>query len=71
MMDGNKDLGSGRIGALIGFLLALLLVLFGFWKTLFIFIFTFLGYLLGIRYFSGRDSFRKLLDKIFPPGLFR
>ncbi len=62
---------AGRIGALLGFVFSLSLVLFGFVKTIFILLVTFLGHYLGVRYFSNREDFRKLLDKIFLPGKFR
>ncbi len=56
---------------MIGLLLALSLVLFGFLKTLFLIGMTILGYFLGVRYFRNREAFRNLLDKILPPGMFR
>lgn len=62
---------AGRIGSLIGFGFSLSLVLFGLVKTIFILLVTLLGHYLGVRYFSRREDFRKLLDKIFPPGKFR
>lgn len=60
-----------RAGALIGLLLAVSLVVFGFWKTLFILLLTALGYYLGSRFFTNPEDFRNLLDKILPPGKFR
>lgn len=63
--------GAGRTGALIAFVLALLLVIFGFLRTLFIIILSLLGYYIGVRYFSSERSIKELLDKIFPPGRFR
>lgn len=60
-----------RAGALIGLLLAVSLVVFGFWKTLFILLLTALGYYLGNRFFTNPEDFRNLLDKILPPGKFR
>lgn len=60
-----------QTGALIGLILALLLVIFGFWKTLFILTLTGTGYYLGHRFFSSPEEFRNLLDKILPPGKFR
>lgn len=63
--------GKGRVGALIGFILALLLMIFGFLKTLFIILITLLGYYIGVRYFSDQKSIKELLDRIFPPGRFR
>lgn len=69
------DLVRGRnpsvVGAISGLLLALSLVIFGFFKTLFIIGLTVLGSFLAVRYFANRESFRNLLDKILPPGKFR
>jgi uncharacterized membrane protein len=69
------DLLQGRnpalVGAAAGLVLGLLLVIFGFWKTLFILALTALGYYLGHRFFTNREDFRNLLDKILPPGKFR
>jgi uncharacterized membrane protein len=66
-----KGRHPGLVGALIGLSLALLLVIFGFFKTLFILLLTFAGYFIGVRYFANKDDFRDLLDKILPPGMFR
>ena len=71
ILDGLKGRNPGTVGAVIGLLLALSLVLFGFLKTLFLIGMTVLGYFLGARYFSNREAFRDLLDKILPPGMFR
>jgi len=60
-----------QTGAVIGLVLALLLVIFGFWKTLFILALSGTGYYLGNRFFSSPEDFRNLLDKILPPGKFR
>ncbi|NLZ55827.1 MAG: DUF2273 domain-containing protein [Clostridiaceae bacterium] len=62
---------AGAIGGTVAFVLALLLVIFGFWKTLFIVILSLVGYYVGARFFSNPDTFRRLLDRIFPPGRFR
>ena len=45
LQDGLMSRGPGSKGALVGFSLALLLVIFGFWKTLFILILTVVGYI--------------------------
>ncbi|NLJ95044.1 MAG: DUF2273 domain-containing protein [Clostridiaceae bacterium] len=71
LFDDFKKGGAGRTGALVAFVFALLLVIFGFWKTLFIIILTLVGYYIGVRYFSDEKSIEKLLNKIFPPGRFR
>ena len=46
-------------------------MIFGLVKTLFLIGMTLLGYFLGVRYFSNKEAFRNLLDKILPPGMFR
>ena len=57
-------LNIGKIsGALIGFLLALFLVIFGFFKTLFIVALTLLGYILG-KWKDEGLSLRKMLKEI-------
>lgn len=46
------------IGTLLGFVLGLLVVLLGFWKTLVLFAFVILGFILGKR----QDDHKKLFD---------
>ncbi len=69
--DDKMLLSPGILGALIAFVFALIWVIFGFWKLLFILILTAGGYIVGYRYFRDRDTIRKLIDKILPPGMFR
>ena len=71
IVDSLKGRSPGSVGAVLGFTLALSLVIFGLIKTLFLIGMTLLGYFLGIRYFSNKEAFRNLLDKILPPGMFR
>ncbi|MGI6327194.1 MAG: DUF2273 domain-containing protein [Saccharofermentanales bacterium] len=71
LAENLKNKSPGAIGALVGFVLALSLVIFGILKTLFLIAMTFLGYFLGVRYFRNRQAFLDLLDKILPPGMFR
>lgn len=66
-----KDRNAGLIGAGAGFVLALLLVIFGFLKTLFILIVTLAGYFLGVRLFSDKEKLKNFMDKLIPPGRFR
>ncbi len=61
----------GLLGAGIGLSIALLLVIFGFFKTLFILLLTFAGYVIGTLYLRDKEKLRDLLDRILPPGLFR
>lgn len=65
----GKD--AGLVGAAVGFVLAVLWVIFGFWKTLFILLVTLAGYVIGARLFRNSEHFRELIDKVLPPGRFR
>jgi uncharacterized membrane protein len=71
IIDNLKGKNPGLIGGLTGLTLALSLVIFGFFKTLFIIAMTALGIFLGVRYFNNKEAIRNLLDKIMPPGKFR
>ncbi len=70
-LDMLKDRNAGFIGGSVGFVLALLLVLFGFVRTLFIILVTLFGYIIGIRLFSDKEKLKNFLDKLIPPGRFR
>ena len=70
-LDLIKDKNTAAIGAGSGFVLAVLLVVFGIIKTLFIIIMTFLGFYIGAKLLSDKDKLKDLLDKILPPGRFR
>ncbi len=65
----NKDMAF--VSAAIAFGFGLLLILFGFWKTLFLVALTIAGYYIGKRYLSSKEELKELLDKIIPPGRFR
>ncbi|WMM26916.1 DUF2273 domain-containing protein [Tissierella sp. MB52-C2] len=54
-------------GALVGFLVAVLILIIGFLKTLFIFLCTCIGYILGSKSYKKID-FREILEKILPLG---
>lgn len=69
--EDRQRLSPGLIGFMVGLSVALLWVLFGFWRLLFILALSGAGYYIGVRYFRDRDAFKKLIDKIFPPGMFR
>lgn len=71
ILEGLKGRNPGTVGAIVGLILALSLVIFGFINTIFIIGMSVVGYLLGVRYFRNREAFRDLLDKILPPGMFR
>lgn len=54
-------------GALLGFLVGALILIIGFFKALFIFICTYIGYTLGSKSYKN-INFRELLEKILPRG---
>lgn len=66
-----KDRNAGLVGGGVAFLLALLLVIFGFLKTLFIIFMTLVGYFLGVKLFSDKEKMKDFMDKLIPPGRFR
>jgi uncharacterized membrane protein len=66
-----KDKNAGIVGGLTAFVLAVLLVLFGLLKTLFIIIVTLSGYFLGVKLFSDKERLKEFMDKLLPPGRFR
>lgn len=55
------------IGACLGLVISLLIILFGFFKTFFIALCVCFGYILGKKVDNNEDI-RKLLEKILPPG---
>jgi len=65
MKSGSNDLFSGHrgkiIGGLVGFILALLFIFLGFWKTILIVIFVLLGIYLGNRTELFRELHQLLL----------
>ena len=69
--DRLSSQNPGLVGASLALLLALLWVTFGFFRMLFVVAATLGGYYIGIRWFSDRERIKTLLDRIFPPGLFR
>lgn len=70
-LDMLKDKNAGVIGGSAAFIVAILLVVFGVLRTLFIVLMTVGGYLIGIRLFSDKERLKNFLDKIIPPGRFR
>lgn len=57
-------------GAFSGFLIGILVLTIGFFKTLFIILTTVIGYLLGSKSFTKADLMN-FLEKILPPGKIR
>lgn len=62
---------GGINGAAIGLLLAVLILILGFFKVLFIAIFAGVGYYIGARIHSDKDYIKNLLDRVLPPGTYR
>ncbi|MHB1485389.1 MAG: DUF2273 domain-containing protein [Saccharofermentanales bacterium] len=71
IFDEFKKFDVAVIGGSLGFVLGLFLILFGFWKTLFVFFLTGAGYYIGKKFFNNKDDLKDLLDRILPPGKFR
>ena len=59
------------IGALTGLLTAVLILLVGFWRVIFIALFAGIGYYIGKRIHEDRDYLKNLLDRVLPPGTYR
>jgi len=62
---------GGIIGAAAGFLLAVLILIIGFFKVLFIAIFAGVGYYIGKSIHEDKDYIKNLLDRVLPPGTYR
>lgn len=70
LMDLIQFINSNRkrfFGALFGFLIGILILTIGFFKTLFIVLTTLIGYLWGSKSFTKMDLVN-FLEKILPPG---
>ncbi|NLV37149.1 MAG: DUF2273 domain-containing protein [Clostridiaceae bacterium] len=59
------------IGAIIGLILAVMILIIGFFKVLFIAIFTGVGYYIGKKIHEDKDYVKNLLDRVLPPGTYR
>lgn len=55
------------IGAGIGAFFGILIMLFGFWRTIFVGLCTVIGFYIG-RKFQNKDELIELLDRILPRG---
>ena len=66
-----KSKSGGAKGALIGLVVALLIIFLGLIKTIFIAICVGIGYYIGKCFEADKNFFRKLLDRFLPPGRFR
>ena len=66
-----RNLKAGTVVAFFFFVTGVLLCIFGFFKTLFIILFTAVGFFVGSFLFSDTSRFKKFLDRILPPGRVR
>lgn len=71
ILEKMQNLKAGSIFAFMFFVVAILLCIFGFFQTLFIVLFTLVGYFVGSFLFADESRFKKFLDRILPPGRFR
>lgn len=62
---------GGIIGAGIGLLTAVAILILGFFKVLFIAILAGMGYYIGKRIHEDKDYIKNLLDRVLPPGTYR
>lgn len=62
---------SGKIvGVTVGLVLGLLIITFGFFRTLFILLCVIAGYVVGKR-IDEKEDIMDILDKLLPPGYHR
>lgn len=62
---------GGVNGAIIGFIVAVFILLIGFFQVFFIVICMSIGYYIGKIVSSDKDYIKKLFDRILPPGTYR
>ncbi len=62
---------SGKIvGVLVGFFLGVLIILLGFFQTLFVMLCVIAGFVVGKR-IDEKEDLMDILDKLLPPGYHR
>jgi len=62
---------GGINGAVIGFIIGLAILIFGFFTILFLSLCAGIGYYIGKRLHEDKDYIKNLLDRILPPGTYR
>lgn len=62
---------GGIIGAAAGFIIALFIMLIGFFWAIFVAICTGIGYFLGKKLSEDKEYLKDFLDRILPPGTYR
>lgn len=75
LMDSITDFYNshrgGINGALVGLVIAVAILLLGFFRMLFISVCVGAGYYIGKRLYEDRDYIKNLLDRVLPPGTYR
>ncbi len=71
ILEKLKNTKAGVLFAFAFFVIAVLICIFGFWKTLFIVLFTLIGFVVGSFLFGDESKFKKFFDRILPPGRVR
>ncbi|HHW48577.1 MAG TPA: DUF2273 domain-containing protein [Clostridiaceae bacterium] len=66
-----KSHRGGINGALTGLVIAVAILLFGFFRILFVAICVGIGYYVGKKLSEDKDYIKNLLDRILPPGTYR
>lgn len=66
----SKQFSSKMVGAILGLLVGIVIVIVGFFKALFIILCSIIGYYIG-KLMDDPESLRVFLDRILPPGGFR
>ncbi|HPD01232.1 MAG TPA: DUF2273 domain-containing protein [Acetivibrio sp.] len=62
---------GGINGAFIGLVVAICVLVIGFFQTLFIAICVLVGYYIGKKISKDKNYLRNLLDRFLPPGTYR
>jgi uncharacterized membrane protein len=71
MMEEIWQYHSGKIvGVAVGFTLGILIIIFGFFQTLFVMLCVIAGYVVGKR-IDEKEDIMDILDKLLPPGYHR
>ena len=71
LFEKMRNSKADTVFAFFFFVTGVLLCIFGFFKTLFIILFTSVGFFVGSFLFSDTSKFKKFLDRILPPGRVR
>ncbi len=71
LFERMQNTKAGTVFAFVFFVVGILLCIFGIFKTLFIVIFTAVGFFVGSFLFSDMSKFKQFLDRILPPGRVR